>query len=83
MEDCWTASHSVCWTSARAAENRYDERMQALPYVCYARFQDVHTEWEIFAEENFAFSPEMQFSLFYFRVFKATVRVGNSFDEFS
>ena len=40
-------------------------------------------EWESFAEENFKFLSEMQFSWFYFRVFTATVRVGNSLDEFS
>ena len=44
----------------------------------------MHTvEQEIFAEDNFVFSPKMQFSQFYFRVFTATVRVGSSLDEFS
>ena len=33
--------------------------------------------------ENFAFLPEMQFSWFYFCIITATVRVGNSLDEFS
>ena len=43
----------------------------------------VHTvEQEIFAEENSTFSPEMQFSRFYFRFSTATVRVGSSLDEF-
>ena len=47
-----------------------------------ASITDLLLKREIFAEENFAFSSIMQFSQFYFRIFTATVRVGNSLNEF-